>query len=260
MFTNNARDLHPGSGQRTAMLDERGRLHGVFDLHCVSDTVFVCALEGVTAAAFEERYAMYMMLDDIEVERLDWQIGTAQGLGELAFEGCSLHRDRSRLGGVDIVGPPDQVAAVLAGPDAPELDFEQVEAVRIRAGFPRWPVDMGPKQLPHEMGMRSAFLSFEKGCYLGQETVNRVDVMGQVRRSLTGIGLETGPPVPSGAEVREVDGGKRLGVLTSPLVTPDLGQIGLAVLKKPFDEPGTALVVTSGAQRWEAVSRSLPFR
>jgi len=241
------------------MLDDRGRLHGVFDLHCVSETAFVCALEGVTADGFRDRYSMYMMLDDIEMTVLDWQIATIQGLAAPPVSCCVLPRDRSRLGGVDVTGPPAEVADILRATAATELESSEVEAIRIRAGFPRWPQDMGPKQLPHEMGMREEFLSFEKGCYVGQETVNRVDVMGQVRRSLAGVRISGDAPPPERTELQDASG-KRVGTLTSPLLTTDLGLIGLGVLKKPFDVPGTPLVAVSGSLRWEASASSLPFR
>ena len=258
MFTNNARDLPIGQGQRTAMLDDRGRLQGVFDLFCVADDTFVCALEGVTADAFIERYGMYMMLDDVEHETLDWQVATVQGGSVPGWSGCSHPRDRSGLGGFDLVGPGAPLTEVLAATGLSTLDSASIDAVRIRAGRPRWPVDMGAKQLPHELGMRDEFLHFEKGCYLGQETINRVDVMGQVRKALCGVRIEGDELPPTGAEVRS-DTGQKVGRLTSPLATADLGNIGLSVIKTPWDAPGTPLVVVDGERTWQASASALPF-
>ena len=257
MFTNNARDLSAGEGQRTAMLDDRGRLQGVLDLYCASDVEFIAALEGVTADEFERRYRMYMMLDEVECESLDWHILTVQGAPRpdaLVIYG----RDRCGMGGFDILGSSEELERIEAALSFPVLDPLDIDALRVRAGKPRWPIDMGPKQLPHEMGMRDDFLHFEKGCYLGQETINRVDVMGQVRRALAGIRIVGDTLPPQGAEVRD-SAGKKLGVFTSPLATDDLGNIGLAVLKKPSETPGTQLVVADGARHWGATTSALPF-
>jgi tRNA-modifying protein YgfZ len=257
MYTNNARDLPVGSGQRTAMLDERGRLQGIFDLYCESDTRFVCALEGVSADDFRDRYAMYMMLDDIELDVLDWQIATVQG-SSAPVGGFVMARDRSGLGGFDVVGPPEIVAQCIASSGVPQLDAAAVDEIRIRAGFPTWPQDMGTKSLPHELRMRRDFLHFDKGCYLGQETVNRVDVMGQVRRNLAGVRILGDDVPPAGSKVLDA-ADKPVGVLTSPARPSDLGAIGLAVLKRPADEPGTSLTVTDGTRRWKAYASDLPF-
>jgi len=258
MYTNNARDLALGSGQRTAMLDERGRLQGVFELFCESDTRFVCALEGVSADAFRDRYAMYMMLDDIELDVLDWQIATVQGAAA-PTQGLVLPRDRSGLGGFDVIGSPETVQRCIEASGLPRLDESAVDAIRVRAGHPKWPQDMGPKSLPHELRMRNDYLHFDKGCYLGQETVNRIDVMGQARRNLAGVRVVGDSVPPSGAEIHDASG-KSVGVLTSPVQTEDLGTIGLAVLKKPADVPGTSLTVMDGATRWAALAADLPFR
>lgn len=256
MFTNNARDLQVGAAQRTAMLDDRGRIVGVMDLYCLAEDRFAGVLDGMTVEAFEERYALYVVLDDVEIESAeDLAVATIQGARPEVPAGLiALDRDRG-LGGFDVVGPSDQVGSWLSSLGLPALSAEQLEWQRIRAGAPSWPADYGERRLTHEMRMRDAFLHFEKGCYVGQETVNRVDVMGQVKRQLAGLRFDG--PAQVGAEI--IVGEKTVGTLTSVVDDPELGRIGLAVLKKPHDTDGTEAVARWDGGSCEARVSELPF-
>ena len=62
--------LPPGRGNRNAMCDDRGRVQGLLDLYCIREDHFLVVLEGVDAEWFQERYRMFLMLDDIEVDEL----------------------------------------------------------------------------------------------------------------------------------------------------------------------------------------------
>jgi folate-binding protein YgfZ len=239
MFTNNARDLAVGACQRTAMLDDRGRIVGLMDLHCLSDHEMIAVLEGMSADAFGERYALYVVLDDVDICPLSWVVRHVTG-GEHAPEGSGVvvgRRDRIGQVGFDVLGPEAEVdnavGAVHGGASA------RLEQARVAAGLPLFPEDFGPRQLPHEMGMREAFLHFEKGCYVGQETVNRIDVMGGVKRQIASVLCHGNPP--GGAEVQFE--GKRVGHLTSVTDHADFGVIALSVLRKPHDASGSRLSV-----------------
>ena len=238
------------------MLDDRGRIGGVMTLFCVDAERFICMLEGVSADDFEARYELYVVLDDVEIERLaGWRAATIQGVALPVEVGLPVaSRDRSGLGGQDMVGPVDEVEGVLGASGLPAVDDSVLDRLRVRVGDPRWPVDFGDRRLPHEMGMREAFLSFEKGCYLGQETVNRVDVMGQVKRSLAGVRL------PDEADVAELFVGERsVGTVTTAVTDPELGRIGLAVLRVPHDTAGSELVATWYGRSGPARVCGLPF-
>jgi folate-binding protein YgfZ len=88
-------------------------------------------------------------------------------------------------------------------------------------------VDTGPTTLVQEAGLEDTAVSFSKGCYLGQETVARIAFRGRVNRTLRGIAL--GAPASAGAALTH--GGREVGRLTSAGVTPDLGPIGLAIVR-----------------------------
>ncbi|MEZ4236566.1 MAG: hypothetical protein R3F59_10500 [Myxococcota bacterium] len=142
-----------------------------------------------------------------------------------------------------MLGPAAALGALPASADP-----EEAEILRVLAGRPAFPADTGERRLPHELGLRDELLSFDKGCYLGQETINRVDVMGDVKRVLAGIRLDGLAPPPPGAELSAGD--TRVGELTSPVALPEGGWAGLAVVRRPHDLAGTPVTATSGETTW----------
>ncbi len=119
---------------------------------------------------------------------------------------------------------------------------------RVEAGTPLYNVDFGPTNLPHETGILAERVSFEKGCYPGQEVVARMENLGRPRQILVGLRM-TGDRLPvAGDEVVEPgDGasGKPIGVITSSTLSPMLGAtpIALAMIKSAHAEPGATVVV-----------------
>ena len=165
MFTNNIRDLEVGAGNRSAMCDDRGRVQGLIDVHCTGQDRFDIVLEGVTAEWFEERYGLYIVFDDVElnVSSSDPRVVTVQGpdgAGVLASAGLPVPepgrvamvdggirvapKDRSGLGGYDVVVPRNALAATwnrIQANGATPIGHAALEVLRIRAGRPLWPID-----------------------------------------------------------------------------------------------------------------------
>ena len=99
----------------------------------------------------------------------------------------------------------------------------------MRHGRARWPVDGTEKSMVHELGLRDEVCNFNKGCYLGQEVINRVDVKGQVTKQLHRIAITGSTQDALGAAVELDD--KVVGTITSVAETPE-GCVGLAVLRR----------------------------
>ncbi len=254
MFTNNARDLGVGLGQRSAMLDDRGRVVGLMDLFCAAEDRFLVVPDGMSVDAFTERYSAFIVFDDVEI--VPRPVATARIVldGAPGWEIGGDERETSlrRPGETELwdVGPALGI---------PEISTADLELLRVAAGRVRWPEDVGPKRLPHELGLRDTALHFSKGCYVGQETVNRVDVMGEVKRALFGLDI-AGTGVPAGAAVHAADGAL-LGELTSPVPNhaSDGDQtLALAVLRRPPAAPGADVEIRHGDQRWPGIVRDLP--
>jgi tRNA-modifying protein YgfZ len=160
-------------------------------------------------------------------------------------------------GAVEVV--VDDASAAIAATGLPEAPPQALEMVRVAAGVARVGVDTGPATLVQEAALEAGAVSFEKGCYLGQETVARAQYRGRVNRRLRGLRLAAGPPPPGGRVLLD---GREVGRMTSAAATPDLGPIGLAVLRREARE-GAAVEVEPGSAPGPAVRATvveLPFR
>ena len=108
----------------------------------------------------------------------------------------------------------------------PQAAADTVEAARIEQGTPA-PVDMPEKTLPQELGRDARAISFTKGCYLGQETVARLDALGHVNRRLVAVAVEG--ELPPAADV--MADAASMGRLTSGCHSPRFGcSLGLGIL------------------------------
>ncbi|HET7585771.1 MAG TPA: glycine cleavage T C-terminal barrel domain-containing protein [Gemmatimonadaceae bacterium] len=119
------------------------------------------------------------------------------------------------------------------------------EIARIEAGTPAWGFDMDDTTIPQEVNLDDiGAISYTKGCYIGQEVVARVHFRGHVNRQLRGLLCGDDMPPPAGATLVS-DGGKIVGDVRSSALSPRLGAVALAMVRREI-EPGTTLVV-----RWE---------
>ena len=102
------------------------------------------------------------------------------------------------------------------------------EQARIEAGTPRQ-CDLLPKTLPQELGRDARAISFTKGCYLGQETVARLDALGHVNRRLVTLAVAGDAVPPAGAAI--TSGSETIGAVSSSCFSPTLGKpLALAIL------------------------------
>ena len=167
------------------------------------------------------------------------------GLDDPLGKGCLAIVPRAQL---------EDVRAALEAAGGAELAVDEIERRRIEHGIP------GRGELiedftPLETGL-APFVSDTKGCYTGQEVIARQITYDKVTKGLVGIHLSGS--AEAGSQVRTGDG--RIGRLTSVVETPELGWIGLAVLKHPHDQPGKEVQIQNGEGEIIATVVDLPFR
>jgi folate-binding protein YgfZ len=154
--------------------------------------------------------------------------------------------------GVDIICAADQVDGVKDALAIEPVSEEAAECVRIESGRPRHGLDMGPETIPQEAGLNDRAVSFDKGCYVGQETVARLHYKGKPNRFLRGLRLtaeaERGTPITFGD--------KQVGTIGSTCVSPAHGPIALALVRREA-APGDTVVVGDGGIEAQVVD--LPF-
>jgi folate-binding protein YgfZ len=135
------------------------------------------------------------------------------------------------------------------------------EALRIAAGTPVFGKDITEKNLPQEIGRDARAISFVKGCYLGQETVARIDAVGHVNQILKGLWFAPQSACPAAGSPLEHDG-KRVGVVTSAAVSPQGDRpLALGLVKTSHSRAGTVLraEIAGAAEPAVATVSDLPF-
>ena len=186
------------------------------------------------AAALLARLEAFLIADEVTLED---QTTAWTGLSLLspASDGPAAGPDAFRFtgrrvagGNVEWVGRRE-VSAALPPPNGRELDAMQMKLLRLDAGFPAIPEEFGPADLPQEAALEGAAVSFQKGCYLGQEVMARLKAMGQVRRQLWRV-AGAGELVPApGTPLRAADE-RSVGEVRSAAPDGRGGWIGLAMI------------------------------
>ena len=184
----------------------------------------------VPAARAESLFAhldRYIVMEDVELTlHPELSIVTAQGprASELPTpEGAvALSADRLGLGGVDFVtadeaGALESLGAAARAIGGGPVDDESWHRARVLRGVPEYGIDFGEDHLPQEAGLGARAVSFQKGCYLGQEVVCMLEMRGKPRRRL--CRLESDAPLAVGAALTSDKG--EVGAITSVVSVGD---------------------------------------
>ena len=165
--------------------------------------------------------------------------------------------------GVSLIGPSSEIAALhekLRTAGAVDGSTELLEALRIEAGTPRSGVDLSEDHLAQEANRTRLAINFNKGCYLGQEPIARIDALGHVNRLLSGVISNVPANIPVGTEVfAKRDATSASGTLTSTAVWPANNlALGLGMLRRELAQEGTECFL--GPERIPARVRVWPGR
>ncbi len=248
----------PGDARYGLIVSRSGRV--------LADPVLVAAGEAAIAVVPADRAGVlrehldhYLVMEDAEIAP-----------GTDAFEAWLLHGpasegvlaaaraagaaggvlDRTGLGGAMVLVPADRAGPVRAAVEAAVRDAGGVvgdppgwEALRLERGVPRFGPDFDDKTYPQEASLEKAAVSFDKGCYLGQEVVCMLEMRGHVKRKLVSIVLDGTEAPPRGAPVAD-ESGVAVGEVTSAALSPTLGvPIALAMVKRAQAVAGAEVVV-----------------
>ncbi len=272
-LTNDVESLEVGEGQYAALLDRKGHMQS--DMRVLRPGVeeIVVETEAIARAAVLKHLTMYSIGRDVAVSDVSEERAVLSLIGPRSVEiaGCAAlpesFCESASIGGVEFlaVGTREGIDLIAAAGDERErlrealleagavaVSAAAAEILRIESGVPRFGAEMGNETMPAEAGIVEAAVSFTKGCYIGQETVARLHYKGRPNRHLRGLRL-SGQAEP-GAALRL--GEKEVGRLGSAGVSPALGPIGLAILRREA-EPGAELAV--GEDGVTAEVTALPF-
>jgi folate-binding protein YgfZ len=269
-LTNDVEALEPGSGCYAALLDRKGHMQADMRVLRLAPERFWIDTEQVATAPVLRHLGMYRVGRDAEVEDAggEWAILSligpaapeAAAVGPLAPEHAHTARDDGAVAvatpeGIDLLVPAGRVEAVreaLAREGVPDVSEEAAEILRVESGRPRFGREMTTETIPQEAGINERAISFEKGCYIGQETVARLHYRGKPNRHLRGLKLTA--PAASGDPIRL--GERELGRVGTAVVSPSRGPIALAIVRRE-GVPGERVEVGYGGVSAEVVE--VPF-
>lgn len=131
------------------------------------------------------------------------------------------------------------------------------ELLRVEAGTPLYGRDIDKERFVVEVGRGERAISYQKGCYLGQEPIVMARDRGHVNRKFLGVRIAAGAPLPKDTKLfREAN---EVGQVTSSVQSPRCGVIALAYLRRGSDTPGTELAAEVNGQRQTVTVAALPF-
>jgi aminomethyltransferase len=120
-----------------------------------------------------------------------------------------------------------------------------VNALRLDANVPWFPADFNDAMIPHEAVLENTHISFNKGCYTGQEIVERVRTRGHVNRKRVSLKFSTAVPPAPGTKLRV--GEVEIGYVTSAAFSPKAGaSIGMGYVRKEQFAPGSVVAFDGG--------------
>jgi folate-binding protein YgfZ len=251
LLTNDVAGLEAGESCPALFLDSKGHIRAAMRVARTGPEAFTLVAargDGDGIVALLDEYHFSEDVDIIGPEA--FAAVTVAGALDVAVTGADLVLPGEVPGTADAIGV--DAAAILDAVGGAAGTPEELEILRIEAGVPRVGIDVGPANLVQEAGLEATTVSFDKGCYLGQETVARVAYRGRVNRRLRGLTLPG--PVTPGAAVRLA--GREVGVVTSSAVRPRFGAIALAMIRAEA-EAGAAVDVDG--LDGTAVVTELPF-
>lgn len=287
LTTNNVKRLAPGRGHESFVTTPQGKTLGYVLVLATDDALLVRSDPGGLAGALPHlrKYGIFddVALDDLAPETFEVHLlgpDPDATLGRLGGEPPGAdplsHRETTARGrpirvvrespaglpGLTLIGDRADAPAIveaLGREGLGPIDPGAFEALRIAAGTPAFGRDVTAENLPQEVGRDSRVIDFVKGCYLGQETVARLDALGHVNKILKGLRLEPGPVPPPGTPL-EADG-KKVGAITSSAPSTAGGfPIALAYVKVAHAGAGVVLVARiEGGTPAKAVVVDLPM-
>jgi folate-binding protein YgfZ len=295
-ITNDVKKLRVGEGCYAALTTAKGKMQSDLNVFVLQDELLLDCEPGYTTPV-AQRLEKYTVADDVQVVDIAPLYGllSVQGpeataaihalglfaeipkspfasvkvtdatLGEIYL----MNHPRLGTAGFDLFVPSvalaamaDKLIAAAKAIGGRAVGWSAFEIARIEAGIPRFGVDMDETNLPQECGIEARAISYNKGCYIGQEVLNRIHSMGHVNRELRGLRLADdlkSLPV-NGDKLFHHD--KEVGYITSAVHSPRLNtNLALGYVRREVGAAETELtIIITGVGESRGTTVDLPFR
>src|SRR5712671_5268769 len=290
VLTNDIKGLSTGHGNVSLLLNPQGHILAEIETYAFADRLF-CVSFAVIRERLIEWLDKYIIMDDVTLTDETPRYGTlalegpkaaalvkeVSGVDVTKFEELSLHggtvgsvpcrivkRSPGGVPGAEFLAEREKLPelwqilsdAVRWHEGAP-MGYAALSATRLAQGAPWFGYDFGEKQIPHEAGLQDSHISYTKGCYTGQEIVERVRSRGQVNRVRVTLKYDAPQPPASGTPL--LSEGKEAGYTTRAAFSPALNApIGMAYLRREKSTPGSVVELPDAAGSATVIATPIP--
>jgi folate-binding protein YgfZ len=208
ILTQSFQDMEPGEARDAALITVHGRMTGYLET-IMTPEGFLLHLEPALGPAVASTLDRYVLATQVVIEDVTEAMGLVLVAGPrwreaaAGAEPVAVHPTSSL--GLEagylwtLASATPSILESLARSGGRVAGEDELEAIRIRSGIPRWGFDMDEKTFPQEAGVDGRAVHYEKGCYLGQEAMAKIHFRGKVNRRLAR--LRAAVPLKVGSEV-----------------------------------------------------------
>ncbi|MGC2334024.1 MAG: aminomethyltransferase family protein [Candidatus Acidiferrales bacterium] len=275
--SNDIKSLAEGRGALALLLNPQGRILAELEVYRLAEKLLV-----LSHASQRERTVAtlkkYVIGSQVQIEDLTEQLGSLGVEGPRAAEVvqrscgvdvgaladfsieeatidavpcCVLRRSHFGEAGAEIIAPRANLPALwqrllaeVHAAGGEPVGMEAFHALRLEASVPWFPADFNDAMIPHEAALETTHVSFTKGCYTGQEIVERVRSRGHVNRKRVRLRFSTAVPPDVGTKL--LANGAEVGFVTSGAFSPMAGAIGMGYVRREQFAPGSVVEFDGG--------------
>src|SRR6266699_7297702 len=247
-LTNDVRKATETNAIEACVLNAKGKMEAHLFLHAPAES-FVLDADQALQPSLQSRLERYIIADDVQIEDMTARlsifhvIGASPPNSSVATRMVSINRFGPA--GHDIWSESaqrDQLAAELSKEFEP-CDENCAQVLRIEQGIPQRGRELTSEIIPVEANLERRCIDYEKGCYIGQETISRMKMSGQRNKQLCGLVSVKNIPLVPGMRLAG-PGGKEIGWITSAVYS-NRREIALAYVKRGFNSVGSRLEAIS---------------
>jgi aminomethyltransferase len=293
-ITNDVKKLASGEGCYAALTSAKGKMESDLNVFNLPDELLLDFEPGLTQK-ISQRLEKFIVADDVQITdvaphygllsvqgpKAAEVIGTA-GLGKGPEQNLAITKvSYAAAGDIYLASQPrvfagkfgfdvfvpnaalgtmaDKLIAAAKSVGGSACGWMALETARIEAGIPRFGADMDETNLPMEC-IESRAMSFSKGCYIGQEVLNRIHAIGHVTKELRGLRLADDLKTLPRKGDKLFRDGKEIGYITSAVKSPALNaSIALGYVRREANQIGTELVLKMADGESSVKVVELPF-
>jgi folate-binding protein YgfZ len=274
--TNDVKRLQTGSGCYAALITAKGKMQSDLNIYSLADELLLDFEPGLTQT-ISDRLEKYIIADDVQVVDVSTLFGLLSVQGPKASEALQgfglfaslptqpftfvnvqapelgelylMNAPRLNSQGFDLFAPVSALQTIveklrtgLTSLGGRLCGWQAFELARIEGGIPRFGADMDETNIPLEADLEQRAISFNKGCYIGQEVISRIHTFGQVAKALRGIRLADDLKNLPSKGAKLFHDTKEVGYITSAAHSPRLqANIALGYVRKEVNQIGSEL-------------------